>query len=74
MKSPVNKNCKKIMGQKIAAIRRQKGFSQSQLAYDSEIDISTLSRLERGILNVTIDTLIKIADILEVKLKDFLPE
>ena len=45
---------------------REKGLSQSQLANDAEIDLSTLSRMERGQLNFTIDTVIKIAKVLDV--------
>lgn len=58
----------------IAALRKERGFSQSQLAYDAEIDISTLSRLERGGLNVTLETLISIAEVLNVPVIDLFKE
>jgi transcriptional regulator with XRE-family HTH domain len=71
VKLPVKKkDIKKTLGQNIALLRKEKGLSQSQLAYDAEIDISTLSRLERGNLNVTLDVLIKIALILEISVAD----
>jgi len=57
---------KKEVGIHMAQMSREKGLSQSQLANDAEIDLSTLSRMERGQLNFTIDTVIKIAKVLDV--------
>jgi transcriptional regulator with XRE-family HTH domain len=50
----------------IVLFRKQKGFSQSDLCFLSDIDLSTLSRIERGKLNATLDTYYKIAKALEV--------
>lgn len=61
---------KSELGKHIAQVRRDAGFSQSQLANDAEIDLSTLSRLERGQLNFTIETIIKIARALEMEPKE----
>lgn len=64
--SPKHDKYKKLIGEKIAEVRKPRGYSQAQLSYDAEIDLSTLSRLERGKLNFTIDTILKIADVLKV--------
>ena len=61
----------KRLGKKIKDLRLEKGFSQSELCYEAEIDISTLSRLERGILNVSFSTLYKIGRILDVEIIEF---
>ena len=64
---PRHNKFKKLVGEKIARTRRAKKYTQAQLSYDAEIDLSTLSRLERGTLNFTIDTILKIADVLDVE-------
>ena len=73
-KSQKEKDLKKALGKRIAELRKEKGFSQSELSYDAEIDLSTLSRLERGNLNVTIDTLFKISIVLQVPIQKFFSE
>ena len=60
----------KKLGNYIVALRKDKGISQKDLAYDSDLDISTLSRLERGVLNPRLDTLLSIARTLNVNIKD----
>lgn len=45
-------------------------MSQADLSYEAEIDLSTLSRLERGILNVGFLTLYKVAKALKVPVRD----
>ena len=40
------------------------------LAYEAEIDLSTLSRLERGVLNFTLETLVSLSKVLNVEIKD----
>ena len=44
--------------------------SQADLCYDADIDISTLSRLERGVLNVIHATLYKIVKDFKISVKD----
>lgn len=59
-------------GKHLADIRRKKRISQEQLSFDADISLSTLSKLERGILNVSISNLYKIAKALKVHQKDLL--
>jgi transcriptional regulator with XRE-family HTH domain len=58
------------LGLRIKFLREQNKLSQTDLCYEADIDISTLSRLERGVLNVTLSILCKIAYTLNVEVKD----
>lgn len=64
------KEVAKKLAEKVAALRKKKNLSQADLCYEADIDISTLSRLERGKLNVTFSTLYSISKVLEVEMKD----
>lgn len=70
MKYPSEKDSLKCLGKKVVSLRKVKGVSQSDLCYEIDIDLSTLSRLERGILNVTHNTLYKIAKYFKITIKD----
>jgi transcriptional regulator with XRE-family HTH domain len=59
-----------LFGKKLAEVRKQKGFSQEQLSYDSDISLSSISKIERGILNISIANVYKLAKILKVHHKD----
>ncbi len=63
----------KKVGKKIMAIRRQKGFTQEEVADKSGMHVSTLGRIERGESNPPLQTLNKIAQVLRVKPKEILP-
>lgn len=54
--------------------RRKQKLSQGGLAKKAKVNRTTLSRVENGIRNATIDTLSKIAHALEMKLEiDLIP-
>jgi hypothetical protein len=74
VKYPTEKEVQKNLGKRIVALRKEKGISQSDLCYSIDIDLSTLSRLERGILNVTFTTLYKIAKYFDVGINDLFKE
>ena len=61
------------LGTKLRDIRRSKVYSQAQLAIDAEMEVSQISRIERGVLNTSVLTLLKIAVVLDVELSDLLP-
>jgi len=48
--------------------RKKKGLSQEALAKKANINRSTLSKVETGLRNATIDTLMKIAHAIDMKL------
>lgn len=59
------------IGARIKEIRVSKGVTQQQLAVDAfNSDKSSISRIESGKVNVSIFTLHKIADYLQVSLSD----
>ncbi|WP_309282027.1 helix-turn-helix transcriptional regulator [Fluviicola sp.] len=51
-------------------IRTEKGLTQEELSYKSELDISQIGRIERGLVNTSISVLNKIANALQIELKE----
>ena len=66
----VDKIFLKGFGEKLKKLRKEKGFSQAQLAFESNIEISQISRIERGLINTTIANAKHLSKILEVDLKE----
>ena len=60
------------IGQSVRYIRLKKGMSQEELAFKSNLNINSISTLERGINNIKIKTLYKIAESLESDINDIL--
>lgn len=58
------------LGNNVRKIRLQKGISQEELSYLSELDISQIGRIERGKVNTSISILNKIATALKIELKE----
>ena len=58
-----------LIGNKIAELRKLKGISQYK-AKLVMMEQSNLARIEKGLTNPTIKTLLKISDALEVKLSE----
>ena len=54
----------KIIGRKIQEIRKQKGFTQEQLAERVNISPHYLSALERGVYNIKLELLVDILNTL----------
>jgi transcriptional regulator with XRE-family HTH domain len=67
-----NNHPKQRVAWNIRRIRVRQGLSQEQLATDSSIDTSYISRLERALENPTIGTLDRIAKALGVGTADLL--
>lgn len=53
-------------GKHLAEIRRNKKFSQEQLAFTADIDLGTLSKLERGLLNLSVYNSYKLTKALNI--------
>jgi transcriptional regulator with XRE-family HTH domain len=62
---------KVAIGERIAELRKAKNLSQQKFSYEAEIERSYLTHVEKGRKNISIDTLIKITNALEISLKDF---
>lgn len=59
-------NLRKVLGDRIKNIRVSKGLSQRQLGIKLGVANSTISAVERGERNLTMDMLQRISDALEV--------
>lgn len=53
------------MGKRIRNLRRDKGFTQEQLAELCDLSAAHIGHVERGTRTLSIDTLVKIAMVLE---------
>lgn len=59
---------RKLVGRNIRRIRREKGWSQEKLAFESDVHRTYISGVERGARNPTVLVLGRIADALGVSL------
>ncbi len=58
------------LGRNLKRIRREKGWSQEQLAFESGLHRTYISGIERGARNPTILILAKLAETLRVEVED----
>lgn len=56
-------------GAHLKKIRLDKGMSQAQLAIDCDFDVSVISRIERGMVNTSVDNLRLIAEALGIEVQ-----
>ena len=59
------------MGKKIKELRRAKGLSQEALADKINVNFRTIQRIETGKNTPSIETLVKIADALNIETESF---
>lgn len=57
----------KTIGKRIATIRKKEGITQEDLAGMAEMDRSYLSEIENGHKNMSVMSLLKIAEALKIK-------
>ncbi|CAM4063975.1 helix-turn-helix domain-containing protein [Gillisia hiemivivida] len=57
-------------GKNLRKARKSKGFTQSQLANDIGIEISQISRIERGIINTSVGNVNAISRALRVDIQE----
>ncbi len=60
----------KLLGKRIRSLRKLKGVSQLELAYDMDMSMNTISTIELGKISPKIETLNKIALKLGVNLSE----
>lgn len=63
----------KHLGKKIKLARVENDMTQSQLGMQTNIDSSHIGRIERGEVNITVETLYRIANAVERTPGDLLP-
>jgi len=66
-----NNICKKF-GEHLKKLREDKSLSLNMLAYENDLNKSTLSRIENGIVDPKLSTLNKIAESLEISLDELM--
>ena len=52
--------------------RENKGISQEQLAFKADLHRTYISQLERGLKSITVKTLFKITESLEIEIDEFI--
>ncbi len=62
---------KETIGKKIRQIRKEKGFSQEELSEKIDISPRHMCTIENGNSFPSIETFIKIAEILDININDF---
>jgi transcriptional regulator with XRE-family HTH domain len=60
------------LGYRISELRKKMGFTQEQLSEYADLSQNFLSQLENGKKNISIETLLKISNALEIKPAYFL--
>ncbi len=67
-------NLRVSLASNVKHYRSIKSISQERAALEAGIDRTMLSKIERGITNPSLDTLLKLANYLEVSVSDLLKE
>ncbi len=70
----MNKDIKKLFGQRLKRIRLSKNISQEELAFRSGLHRTYVSSVERGERNIAIVNIQKLANALEVSIKELMPD
>tara|TARA_R110001606_G_scaffold184480_1_gene331332 strand:+ start:392 stop:604 length:213 start_codon:yes stop_codon:yes gene_type:complete len=60
-----------LFGNKVKTLRKEKGISQEELAFRSDLHRTYIGMIERAEKNVTLKNIAKIANGLEISIKDF---
>jgi transcriptional regulator with XRE-family HTH domain len=61
---------RRILGQKVRAYRQRAEMSQEKLAEKAELSYKYLGEVERGIVNISLDSLVKITKALKIRVHD----
>lgn len=64
-------NGRALLAWNLRRLRSERGISQERLAADSSVDRAYVSELERQRGNATLDLLDRLADVLEVPVREF---
>jgi transcriptional regulator with XRE-family HTH domain len=59
-----------MVGQKIRVCRKDAGLNQEQLAEKADLTYKYIGEVERGTVNISLDSLVRIAKALKVKVTD----
>lgn len=73
MGTVITQKIRDLMASNIKRIREKRGLTQVEAAEKAEIDPRYYPRIERGEINITLDTLFRIVKALKVEAGDILP-
>ena len=62
----MKKNIKKKFGKNLRKFRKQKGYTQEELALSLDLDNSYIGKVENAQLNITLDKIISISEFLGI--------
>ncbi|MDG4658098.1 helix-turn-helix transcriptional regulator [Ectobacillus antri] len=65
------KEISKLIGERIRYYRKQNGLNQEELAFKSSLHPTSIGRIERGEMTLSIDNLAKITVALNISLEEF---
>jgi transcriptional regulator with XRE-family HTH domain len=65
---PAMQDWRAILGNNVRRLRRQKGMTQEELAFEAEIDLTYMGGIERGRRNPSLLVMVRIAGALSVPL------
>lgn len=68
----LNTDILKIFGENVRKIRRDKGLSQEELAFKANLHRTYIGMIERAEKNITLINIEKIANALEVNIKELI--
>jgi len=71
---PANQKHRNVLGEAIRAYRKNVGMSQEKLAEKADLHHNYIGELERGEKAASIDTLLKIAKALGVKVRELVAD
>lgn len=71
MDNEIKKIFLKNFGSRLRELRLEKNFSQERLANELGVEVSQISRIERGLINTSIAMLYDISKALEINISDF---
>ena len=57
----------KAFGENLRKVRKKKGLTMMELAFEADIEYSQIAKIERGVSNTTISTVQLLASALEIK-------
>ncbi len=60
-------NIKKVVGENLRFYRKEIGWTQEKLSVRAKVDVYYISRLERGQVNVSAETMVKFAKKLKIE-------
>jgi transcriptional regulator with XRE-family HTH domain len=61
----------KILGKRIARVRKKQNFTQEELAHKADLTLSQIARIETGVINTSINTLYILSSALEIDIIEF---